>query len=342
MLKRVVKTGTVFFVILLVVFGITVLFLSKQAETETGTNPATVRFTVARGESLLTLGERLRAAGLVSGKWPFVLYVLKSGKHRSLQAGDYSLKGSETIPELVDRIASGKVIPPGVRITFPEGWTIDDIAGRLSANNLPGEDFKKIVNAPFPKWREHYAFLAGLPAGQSLEGYLFPDTYIFPEQATGELIVNELLKNFGEKITSDMLTQAKAKGLTLHQWVTLASIVEAEVRTKEERRQVADLFLRRLEIGQALQSDATLRFILKDKKFKYSVEETQTASPYNTYQNPGLPPGPIGNPGLEALQSVIDPMPNEYFYFLNNPETGVTVFAKTFEEHVRNKAQNGL
>jgi UPF0755 protein len=188
--------------------------------------------------------------------------------------------------------------------------------------------------------------LREIPDGQSLEGYLFPDTYIFPEHATAELIVNELLENYGkrtEKLREGYEKTMERKRLfDWHGLMTLASIVENEVRTKEDRRMVADLFIRRLEIGQSLQSDATLRYILGETKVKYSLEETRVVSPYNTYQNPGLPPGPIGNPGLESIEAVLSPLPNEYFYFLNNATTGETVFSKTFEEHVQNKSRNGL
>lgn len=327
---------------LLVILGVTVLFFLREAETNHGSNLSTERFTVEKGEGLTSLGERLDNAGLVKNKWLFVLVALKTGQYRTLQAGDYALSGSLTTPEIIEKISSGKILPPGVRLTFPEGWTTTQMAARLSGNDLPGDDFLAIASVPYPKWKEKFPLLTTLPAGQSLEGYLFPDTYIFPPQATGELIVNTFLENFSRKITDAMLAQAKTEHLTLHELVTLASIVEVEVQSENDRRMVADIFLRRLSIGQALQSDATLRFVLGQNKTKYSVEETKTNSLYNTYIHPGLPPGPINNPSLEAIQAVLQPLPNTFFYFLSNLKTGETVFAKTFEEHVANKEKNGL
>lgn len=341
-MKRILKIGIMVLLLLSVILGVLFVFLADQASTSHGSLRGKEQFSVVRGENLLTLGKRLEGAGLIKDQWSFVAFVVKTGKHRSLQAGEYLLSGEQTTEEIVNQIASGKVVPPGIRVTLPEGWTIREVGKRFTEKNLPGDAVVAIALNPFPKWRERFPFLADLPAGASLEGFLFPDTYIFPEEATAELIVNELLENFGNKVTEVMRSQAKSKGLTLHELVTLASIVEAEVNTKEDRRMVADLFLRRLEIDQALQSDATLRYVLGTNKQKYSLEDTQAQSPYNTYRNAGLPPGPIGNPGQESIEAVLNPIPNEYYYFLNNVTTGKTVFAITFEEHVRNKQQNGL
>lgn len=322
--------------------GGTVLYWAGQAEHSRGKNLETVHFSVERGEGMFTLAARLERAGVINSRFPFILYLLRSGQYGVLQAGEYLVSGHDSISDLVERFASGKVIPPGVRLTFPEGWTLQDMAARLTANGLPGEAVLAIARDPFPKWRDRFSFLQMLPAGVGLEGYFFPDTYIFPELATPELIVNTFLENFERHVTDDMVAQAKAKTLSLHQLITLASIVENEVRSEHDRRLVADLFLRRIALGQALQSDATLRYALGEKKIKYSIGDTQTISPYNTYKYVGLPPGPIGNPGIESIRAVLDPIPNPYLYFLNNPETGATVFAETFEEHVRNKAANGL
>lgn len=343
MIGRIFKTGTIFFVMLAVILGVAFLYLSERATESTGDQQGpSVNFEMRPGESIVSLAERLEEAGLIESRYAFLAYVVRHGFYRSLQAGTYAFSGKMPLSAIVTALREGKVVPPGVRVTFPEGWTITQMAERLTANKLPGDVFKMIASDPFPKWRERFPFLREMPAKVSLEGYLFPDTYIFPEQSTGELIVGELLENFGKRVTPAMIEAARAKELTLHQLMTLASIVEAEVRTPEDRRMVADLFLRRLKIGLALQSDATLRYILGENKIKYSLGETQVISPYNTYRNGGLPPGPIGNPSLEAIEAVLDPIPNDFLFFLNNAETGATVFSRTFEEHVINKEKNGL
>jgi UPF0755 protein len=134
----------------------------------------------------------------------------------------------------------------------------------------------------------------------------------------------------------------EAEGAGGYDALVLASILETEVRTESDRRIVADIFLRRIEVGMPLQSDATVRYALGEIKIKHSLDDISVESPYNTYANKGLPPGPISNPGLVSIWAALDPAPSPYWFFLNNPETGKTVFSATFEEHIVNKAKNGL
>jgi UPF0755 protein len=151
-----------------------------------------------------------------------------------------------------------------------------------------------------------------------------------------------MLSNFGKKFDATLRAAIKEQKRSLYETVTLASIVENEVKSSADRKIVADIFLRRISVGQALQSCATLQYILGVDKTQYSYEETRTPSPYNTYINGGLPPGPIGNPGTISLQASVFPQSNPYFYFLSDPKTGKTIFSVTYEEHVKNKNLYGL
>lgn len=294
-------------------------------------------FTVVEGEGARTLAGRLEDAGIVRSDLSFLYYLFRNVElRRRLQAGEYLVSGEMTIPELVSLFASGKTHESGVRVTFPEGWTADQMAERLDANGLPGDAFLEIVRRPDPELRREHPFLAGIPSENGLEGVLFPDTYLFDTEAGADGIVRKMLDGFESKALP---------GLSDSGWydeLILASILETEVRTTSDRKTVADLFLRRLETGMALQSDATLRYVLGETKVKHSLDDLEFDSPYNTYRYPGLPPGPVSNPGVDAVSAATDPSPNPYWYFLNNPETGETVFSVTFEEHVANKAKNGL
>lgn len=190
-----------------------------------------------------------------------------------------------------------------------------------------------------------YDFLDDLPVEEefrTLEVYLFPDTYTFTYDMTPEDIVEMFLMTFSARVDEQMREEIRAQGKTLHEVVTLASIVEGEVRTQEDRRLVADLFWRRLENDMLLQSDVTVAYALGTNKIQHSVEETQTDSPYNTYVYKGLPPGPVSNPSLDAMQAVMYPLENPFVFFLSNPQTGQTVFAQTYEEHLKNQDENGL
>ena len=181
-----------------------------------------------------------------------------------------------------------------------------------------------------------------MPESASLQGFLFPDTYFFDKEDSAESIIEKMLANFGNKINAELRSAAKNKNKNLYAAVTLASIVENEVRSENDRQIVSDIFLRRLSIGKPLESDATIKYILGIDKIQHTFEETRVVSSYNTYTNTGLPPSPIGNPGLISIRATILPEDNSYFYFLSDPKTGETIFSVTYEEHLRNKNLHGL
>ncbi len=313
-----------------------------QVEEARGSKKAVTTFVVAKGEGARAIAERLEQEGIIESKLPFLYYVMRSNLQDKIQSGNYELSGTFSIPEIAERLIEGKVIPPGVKVTFPEGFTARMMAERLTALGLPGDDFLSIVMEPYPKWKERFSFLTTLPASASFEGYLFPDTYLFPKEATGELIVNELLKTFEKKALPLFGTYVGKTKLTAYESLILASIIEEEGKNAEERRIISDIFLKRLAINQPLQSDATVNYVLGTSKMQPTLKDIEHDSLYNTYQYPGLPPGPIANPGIESLTAALNPIPNEYYYFLNNLKTGETVFSKTFEEHVANRGKHGL
>ncbi len=340
--QYILKVFLWFFGVALLLGGVAFWYWDGQVEEARGNKKETVTFVVEKGEGATVIAERLESQGIIKNKLPFLYYVMRSKLQDKIQSGSYELAGTMSIPEIVGRLIEGKVIPPGVRVTFPEGFTARMMAERLTAVGLPGDSFLIIVSEPFPKWKERFSFLATLPAGASLEGYLFPDTYIFPREATGELIVNELLKTYEKKALPLFETYKGKTTLTPYQSLILASVIEEEGRNAEERRIISDVFLKRLAIGQPLQSDATVNYVLGTSKMQPTFKDIETDSPYNTYRYPGLPPGPIANPGVESIAAALNPTPNEYYYFLNNLKTGETVFSKTFEEHVQNREKHGL
>ena len=181
----------------------------------------------------------------------------------------------------------------------------------------------------------YYNFFQDKPADQGLEGYFFPDTYFFYRDSESSLILKKFLDTF-QKRAGDLLASAQANGKNIHEVLTLASIVEAEAQRKEDKRLVAGIFLKRLEIGMPLQSDATVNFVTGKSALQPTSEDLAQDSLYNTYQHVGLPPGPINNPGLESIEAVLQPELSDYLYFIALPDVGV-IYAKTFEEHKQNK-----
>lgn len=220
-------------------------------------------------------------------------------------------------------------------ITIIEGWNLKQIDGYLKKEGVATD--KAISDFRVGDYKADYDFLADAPAKADLEGYLFPDTYRIFASTTADEIVVKMLNNFAAKVSPEMMTEISRQKKTLHQVVTMASVVEKEVTSKNDMKIVAGIFWDRIKNGQALQSCATLAYVLGENKPQYTYEDTQIKSSYNTYINQGLPPGPIANPGLNAISGSIYPTYTNYNYFLSRPDTGETVFSATYEEHTANK-----
>jgi UPF0755 protein len=297
---------------------------------------------VEKGDNALVVGDRLAKGGMITGKYYLAYYLWKNGQLHNLVAGVYEFSPGLKIPEIARIITGGQVASTSIPITFPEGWTIKQMAARLSANGFSGDEFLAIVNNPSQELKDKYKFLSEIPAGKSMEGYLFPDTYYFAKDATAQDIVEKMLKNFDAKISANMLADVAKQNKSLYDIVTMASILEGEVASAEDRKIVAGLFWNRIAAGMALGSDATLEYVLGTNDKQHSIAQTKIDSPYNTYLYKGLPPGPVSNPGLLAITAALYPTDSPYNYFLSDPKTGKTIFAKTFAEHIANKAKYGL
>lgn len=294
------------------------------------------------GDNALVVGKKLSKAGVIKGRYQFVFYLWRSDKLHSIMAGVYEFPKGMQIPDVASIITGGQVVPMRVKATFPEGWTIKQMTERLTASGLAGSDFSQIANNPSRELLGTYPFLKDLPEDATLEGYLFPDTYYFAKDVTALEIVKKMLDTFSVKVAVAIKSDLDAQKKSLFEIMTMASIVEGEVRNDNDRKIVAGLFWNRLASGMPLQSDATLEYALGTNSFQHSIAQTKTDSPYNTYQNKGLPPGPVLNPGLASILATLEPQQTDYVYFLTDPKTGKTVFAKTFAEHVANKAKYGL
>ena len=337
-----VKSLTIVSIVAIAVGAGVLWYVASENKTSHGANTEKQAFEVRSGENAWDISGRLEDSGIIGSRSGFMFHLWREGKLHALVAGQYLLSGTQTIPEISAAITEGKVIPKDIKVTFPEGWTNKKMADRLTRNGLPGDNFLYLAAHPLPEWRTRFDFLSDLPQGASVEGFLFPDTYLFNPDASGQTIIETMLRNFGKKTDATLRADLMKRSERLFAGVTRASIVENEVPTEKDRRLVSDLFGRRLAIGQPLQSCATLQYILGVDRKQYSIEETKTESPYNTYLRKGLPIGPVGNPGLMSLRATAYPEPNPYFFFLSDPKTGETVFSVTFEEHVRNKNIHGL
>jgi len=287
---------------------------------------------IPTGAGAQEVGRLLEKNGLVRSARVFALYARWRGSAGKLQSGYYKLSGRGAAALLEDLTGAGEQVM--TRLVFPEGWRAVDYAARLNEAGFDGDGFLQLVNHPPAEWTPGYV------EGPTLEGYLFPDTYDLPKKADPEVIVAVMLRRFDREVTPDRVEVAQKLELTVHGWVTLASMVQAEAGNAAEMPAIAGVFLNRLEAGMPLQSDPTVAYALGKKlpELNRYAGDFQTDSPYNTYLYPGLPPGPICNPGAAALGAVLEPkrynkngLPNFYFFHAR----GELYLSSTFNEHLR-------
>jgi UPF0755 protein len=331
------------FIIILSIVGVLALiaiiagfFIYYQIKTPLSGNDYEQEIIIEKGDSIKIIAQKLEDAQVIRGAFYFETYVWLKNK-RNLQAGGYAFNPSLSIIEIADALVSGKVFRNDVKITIPEGFTIKQIDERLAGAGLikPGEflnfDVGPFVPSP-PGVSDYHQLMA------KEEGFLFPDTYFFSKTSSIKDIFKKMNDNFNKKITEEMLSEINRQGKSLFDIITMASIVQQEAVSVEEMSKIAGVFYNRLEIGMALQSDATINYITNKGMRQPLLEDTKIDSPYNTYKYRGLPPGPVCNPGLDAIMAAIYPEKNDYLYFLH-PQDAPTVFSKTLEEHNANKAK---
>ncbi len=294
-----------------------------------------ITFVVERGVGAKEIAHTLQKEGII--KWAPLLrvYVYIKGTAGNLRAGEYQLSSTMNIPEIVGKFVSGEVIKK--QITIIEGWNLDQIGFYLEEKGIyQRKEFLKAINKDFS---QEFDFLRDKPKDSGLEGYLFPDTYEAVKGENAEEFIRGMLQNFDKKLTDDFKKDISLQNKTIFEIITMASILEKEVKTLEDKEIVSGIFWKRIKDKIPLQSCATIAFIKGENQWQYSYEDTRIKSPYNTYLNLGLPLGPISNPGIESIKAAIFPKESEYNYFLTDPETGKTIFSKTYEEHNANKSK---
>lgn len=300
-----------------------------------------ILITVPKGASSAKVGQILEEAGLIHNATVFRYWLRYHELDGKIQAGDYVLSPAYDLSEIVDKLVVGDVHRETLRFTIPEGLFITDIAERLAKQEIVDKERFLELASDLSLWQDYW-FVRELPSGLELplEGYLFPNTYeIFAaEENREELIIAIMLHQFEKVFTQEMREQVEAMGMSVHEAVTLASIVEKEAIVEHERPIIAGVFLNRLERPMLLQSCATVNYILGDFTIReLSTEQMAIKSPYNTYVTQGLPPGPIAGPGRASLEAVAWPEKTDYLYFVAKDDgSSEHYFGKTYAEHSAN------
>jgi len=306
---------------------------------------SSVLFVIHRGDGPQTIASSLKEADLIRSEKFFLFTTWNRGTRGDFKAGSFELSPSMSTREIEYALTSDQAITDERSVTILEGWTIRDIASHLEEGGIASEDeFYKEVgrSADFarglPDWDANYPILSDKPARNTLEGYLFPDTYrIFPS-AGAKGLVRRMLDNFDAKLTPELRQDIAATGHSVFDVITMASVIEREVFGEEDRAMVSGIFWNRVELGMGLQADSSVNYITGGSKPAVSYDETKIDSPWNTYKYRGLPAGPIGNPGLSAIRAAISPAKTSYLYFLTDSQGNVH-YGRTLDEHNDNKAK---
>jgi len=323
-MKIVNKKKFIYFLFLVLLFFLVVsaiagyFFIRHQVTTPLSSQSAEQTFVIEKGESSEEIAAHLEEAKLIRDKIWFIVYVFYKDWAGQLKAGQYSLSPSLNIPQIARRIVKGEALSQEIQVTIPEGFTLKQIDARLAKVGLIEEG--DLLERP------------------QLEGYLFPDTYRFNREVSLDEIIVKFRENFDRKLNQGLRDEIVKEDKTIEEIIAMASLLEKEVPIYQERRLVSGIFWKRLKNNYPLESCATIAYILGIDKWRYSIEDTKIDSPYNTYQNIGLPPGPINNPGLSTIKAAIYPQESDYNFFLSKPD-GQTVFSRTLEEHNENKAK---
>jgi len=339
------RSKRVALLIIIAVLGSIFLWQGKYILKGPQTEPSV--FVVERGEGVKEIATDLKKAGFIESRSLFVMLAFLQGNKNNLMAGSYELSTQMSVSEVLKKIASGDVLID--TLTVIEGWNLRDIGrsfenkGMFMAEELfevigfSGVDYLEAADLPpFKDFSDEFSFLEDKPKNVSLEGYLFPDTYHITRDEPILVIVEKMLGNFEEKITPEIVQEIENQGKTLFDILTMASMLEREVITYEDKQIVAGLLWKRLRSGWPLQIDATLTYLTGKASHELTRDDLNTDSLYNTYKYRGMPLGPICNPGFDSIKAALYYTESPYWFYLTDSE-GEAVFSKTIQEHALNK-----
>lgn len=344
--RKIVAIVIISLLLLLAIAGISGYFYIKSGlEPVDPGNEQGVEIEIPLGSTTSGIAKILEENDIIKNSMIFRFYI-KFKNESGFQAGSYTFTKSMTLDEIIESLKSGRLIKePVVRVTIPEGLTIDEIAA-IYADKLPitEEEFKEKVSDPdyIKQLMEKYPVLTedilNSELRYPLEGYLFAATYDFyVENPAIETVIENMLDK-SQAVIGQYLNEITDSGLSIHEAVTMASIVEKEAVTQDQRKKIAGIFYNRLDVGMPLQTDPTVLYAIGGHKEKVLISDTKVESPFNTYYISGLPIGPISNFSESAFEASINPEVTDYYYFLHDGE-GNIYYSETLEQHNVYKAQ---
>ncbi|MGI6453289.1 MAG: endolytic transglycosylase MltG [Syntrophomonadaceae bacterium] len=291
------------------------------------TDHTPIKVVIAENSSARDVAAILKELDLIKNEKTFVSYCKSHKLDGKLQAGTFQLSRSQSLSEIADCIAGGRIMT--FSFTIPEGYTVEQIGNLLNSRNICSlSEWEKALESPYD-----FEFFKYIPQDlHSLEGFLFPDTYYISEHTTAEEIVEMMLRRFQEVWYKDFDRTANQRGMPLYEAVIIASMIEEEAMVAEERSIISGVIQNRLKNQMLLQIDATVLYALSEHKTTVTYADLEVDSPYNTYKYPGLPPGPICCPGKASINAALNPQEHKYYYYVAKGD-GSHHFSRTFEEH---------
>ncbi len=329
-------------IVLLILFAVFCFIIWQGIYFQKSFESAENIFSVEKGQSVFEISKNLEKQELIAHSFYFNIYVFLTGKQGNLQAGEYLFNSQQSVKEIAQKIFKGEIMQAKT-ITIIEGWDIKDIAWYFENQGMfQAEEIMEVAGFPLIENNlqedfTEFKFLKDKPLDKNLEGYLFPDTYNIEKNDGVKKIVEKMLENFGIKLDSQLREEIQKQGKSVFEIITMASLIEKEVRIYIDKETVSGVLWKRLDSNMPLQVDATIVYVTGKKTV--SKEETKIDSLYNTYKYLGLPFGPICNPGLDSIKAAIYPKESKYWYYLSTLE-GETIFSRTLEEHNMNKAKH--
>lgn len=316
-----------------VLFG-SIVYFSVQSGPYDKNNKDDIIIDIPVGSTANDIANILKENKLIKDKLVFKLNLKIKGNANSLKSGKYLFNQTYSNSSIIDTIASGKIYNDGIKITIPEGSTSKEIVAILVKNEIGSkEEYEKLIKNP-KEFYEEFVFLNEKDI-KSLEGFLYPATYYFDEEATEKEVLSTMLKLFDDLYTDEMEKKVEESELTLQEVVNLASIVEKEAVLDEDRAIIASVFFNRMDVDMPLQSDATLQYAFETRKKSMTYKDLKIDSKYNTYKYKGLPPTPIASPCMKSIEAVLEPADTKYVYFVASIDGG-NVYSETYDEHVKN------
>ncbi len=335
-----VREGRNYIITLIIILVISALWLD-YISSPPGGDDTPVMFVIPKGATAAAVGTKLETAGLIRSEFIFRLLARTVRESQETKPGAYKLNRTMTMRQMLDIMGKGLISASWV--TVPEGFTIRQIADKLDEKRLMAKGrFMAIANQDSYEFRN----IVHIPA-QSLEGYLFPDTYLVPIDADPKETVSEMLENFNKRVAKPLSLEFDkyvngagpvAKSEAMYRIITVASMIEREAKAPKDRSLISAVIWNRLRRGMKLEIDATVLYALGEHRTRLYKRDLAVDSPYNTYKYAGLPLGPIANPGLESIKAALHPARVSYLYYVARPD-GSHIFSNTLEQHNAAKAR---